>query len=101
MLVTHSAGCEALLRHRATLQCESVKQSRGVSKKMYFEVKGKRATPTRSRLLWVGAPEVGDFVDLNHVFAVPYVEAATLDNRMRQYCSRAARRLVRVGLPVD
>lgn len=45
--------------------------------------------------------EVGDFVDLNHVFAVPYVEAVTLDNRMRDYCSRAAQRLVRVGLTVD
>lgn len=45
--------------------------------------------------------EVGDFVDLNHVFAVPYVNAATLDNRMREYCSRAARRLLRVGLAVD
>lgn len=45
--------------------------------------------------------DVGDFVDLNHVFAVPYVEAATLDNRMREYCYRGARRLVRLGLPVD
>jgi hypothetical protein len=46
-------------------------------------------------------PEVGDFSDLAHVSAVPYVEAATLDNRMREYCSRAAKRLVRVGLTVD
>lgn len=46
-------------------------------------------------------PEVGDFSDLAHVSAVPYVEVATLDNRMREYCSRAARRLVRVGLAVD
>lgn len=46
-------------------------------------------------------PEVGDFVDLNFVFAVPYVEAITLDRRMREYYSRAARRLVRGGLSVD
>jgi hypothetical protein len=45
--------------------------------------------------------EVGDFVDLNHLFAIPYVEAATLDNRMREYCSRAARRLVRAGLAAN
>lgn len=46
-------------------------------------------------------PEVGDFSDLNHVFAIPYVDAATLDNRMRDYCSRAAHHLVRLGLKVD
>lgn len=46
-------------------------------------------------------PEVGDFVDLNLIFAVPYVDAATLDNRMREYCSQAARSLTRLGLPVD
>jgi hypothetical protein len=45
--------------------------------------------------------EVGDFVDLNLIFAVPYVDAATLDNRMREYCSRAAKRLLRYGLTVD
>lgn len=46
-------------------------------------------------------PEVGDFVDLNLIFAVPYVDAATLDNRMREYCSQAAGSLVRLGLAVD
>jgi hypothetical protein len=46
-------------------------------------------------------PEVGDFVDLNLIFAVPYVDAATLDNRMREYCSQAAGSLVRLGLVVD
>ncbi len=46
-------------------------------------------------------PEVGDFSDLAHVFAVPYIEMATLDNRMRDYCSRASRLLVRLGLTVD
>lgn len=46
-------------------------------------------------------PEAGDFTDLNQIFAVPYVEVATLDNRMRDYCSRAARRLLRLGLVVD
>jgi hypothetical protein len=42
-------------------------------------------------------PEVGDFSDLAHIFSVPYVEAATLDNRMRAYCTQASRRLS--GLP--
>jgi hypothetical protein len=46
-------------------------------------------------------PEVGDFVDLNLIFAVPYVDAATLDNRMREYCLQAARSLTRLGLAVD
>ena len=46
-------------------------------------------------------PEVGDFVDLNLIFAIPYVDAATLDNRMREYCSQAARSLTRLGLEVD
>lgn len=46
-------------------------------------------------------PEVGDFSDLAHVFVVPYAEAVTLDNRMRDYCARASRRLARLGVPVD
>jgi len=50
---------------------------------------------------YADVPEVGDFVDLNLIFAVPYVDAATLDNRMREYCSQAARSLTRLGLAVD
>ena len=46
-------------------------------------------------------PEVGDFSDLAHVFAIPYVEAATLDNRMREYCSQASRQLLAAGLTFD
>src|SRR5258708_183480 len=46
---------------------------------------------------YANVPEVGDFSDLAHVFAVPYVDAATLDRRMRNYCSQASRRLA--GLP--
>jgi hypothetical protein len=46
-------------------------------------------------------PEVGDFSDLAHIFAVPYADATTLDNRMRDYCFRAARRLVKMGTAVD
>ncbi len=30
-------------------------------------------------------PEAGDFSDLAHVYALPYVESATLDRRMRHY----------------
>jgi len=50
---------------------------------------------------YTDVPEVGDFVDLNLIFAIPYVDAATLDHRMREYCSQAARSLMRVGLAVD
>jgi hypothetical protein len=50
---------------------------------------------------YTDVPEVGDFVDLNFIFAVPYVHAITLDNRIREYCSQAARSLMRVGLTVD
>ncbi len=46
-------------------------------------------------------PEVGDFVDLNLIFAVPYVDAITLDNRMREYCSQAAKGLMRLGHTID
>jgi hypothetical protein len=46
-------------------------------------------------------PEVGDSSDLAHIIAVPYVEAATVDNRMREYSSQAARHLIRLGLAVD
>lgn len=50
---------------------------------------------------YTDVPEVGDFVDLNFIFAVPYVDAITLDNRIREYCSQAARSLMRLGLTVD
>jgi len=42
-------------------------------------------------------PETADFSDLAHVFAVPYVGAATLDRRMRHYCGLASQRLVKLG----
>jgi len=42
-------------------------------------------------------PETGDFSDLAHVSAVPYVDGATLDRRMRNYCSIAARKMIRFG----
>jgi len=42
-------------------------------------------------------PEAGDFSDLSQVFAVPYVDAATLDNRIRDYCRIASRKIVRMG----
>jgi hypothetical protein len=50
---------------------------------------------------YTDVPEVGDFSDLAHVFAVPYAEVATLDNRMRDYCSRASRNLARLGIATD
>jgi hypothetical protein len=42
-------------------------------------------------------PQVGDFGDLSQVFAIPYVDAATLDNRIRDYLRTASRKIVRMG----
>jgi len=42
-------------------------------------------------------PETGDFSDLAQVFAVPYVDAATHDRRIRNYCRIASRKIVRMG----
>lgn len=42
-------------------------------------------------------PQVGDFGDLGQVFAVPYIDAATLDNRIRDYLRTASRKIVRMG----
>jgi len=42
-------------------------------------------------------PETADFSDLAHVYAVPYVDAITLDRRMRHYCRIGAQRLTRAG----
>lgn len=42
-------------------------------------------------------PEAADFSDLAHVAAIPYVDAGTLDRRMRHYCSVASRKITRLG----
>jgi hypothetical protein len=42
-------------------------------------------------------PETADFSDLAHVCAIPYVDVATLDRRMRHYCGSAARKMLRLG----
>jgi hypothetical protein len=42
-------------------------------------------------------PETGDFSDFAQVFAIPYVDAATLDNRIRNYCRIASRKIVKMG----
>jgi hypothetical protein len=46
-------------------------------------------------------PDVGDFSDFAQVFAVPYVDAATLDNRIRDYCRIASRKIIRMGGPCN
>ena len=46
-------------------------------------------------------PETSDFSDLAHVFALPYVDAATFDRRMRHYCEIASKKLLRIGCLVD
>jgi hypothetical protein len=46
-------------------------------------------------------PETGDFSDLAHVSTLPYLEAATLDRRMRNYCGIAARKMLKLGATYD
>jgi len=46
---------------------------------------------------YTDVPETADFSDLAHVFALPYVDAATLDRRMRHYCGVASRKILRFG----
>jgi hypothetical protein len=50
---------------------------------------------------YTDAPEAGDFSDLALVFALPYVDAATMDRRMRHYCGVASRKILRFGGAVD
>jgi hypothetical protein len=42
-------------------------------------------------------PESADFSDLAHVYALPYVQSATLDRRMRHYCRIASERMLARG----
>jgi hypothetical protein len=42
-------------------------------------------------------PETADFSDLAHVYAIPYVQSATLDRRMRHYCRIASARILARG----
>jgi hypothetical protein len=42
-------------------------------------------------------PETADFSDLAHVYALPYVQSATLDRRMRHYCRIASARILARG----
>jgi hypothetical protein len=46
-------------------------------------------------------PTASDFSDLAHVMAVPYVDAATFDNRMRHYATAAAKKMIRFGATTD
>lgn len=43
-------------------------------------------------------PEASDFTDLALTFALPYVDAATLDRRIRDYCQRACRKLSKLDV---
>jgi hypothetical protein len=43
-------------------------------------------------------PEGSDFTDLALTFALPYVDAATLDRRIRDYCQRASRKLSKLNV---
>jgi hypothetical protein len=42
-----------------------------------------------------------DVPDLTHIYLVPYVRAATLDGKWREYVRRASQRLVREGISVS
>jgi hypothetical protein len=46
-------------------------------------------------------PEAGDFVDLALISAIPYVDAVTLDRRMRTYVEQAARKMLKVNAAVN
>ena len=46
-------------------------------------------------------PEVGDFTDLALTTAIPYVDCATLDARMRGYCAQASRKMLKLGATND
>jgi hypothetical protein len=46
-------------------------------------------------------PEAGDFSDLAHVYALPYVQSATLDRRMRHYLRIASDRLLARGALIN
>lgn len=46
-------------------------------------------------------PEVGDFTDLALTTAIPYVDVATLDARMRDYCGRASKKMLKFGAATD
>jgi hypothetical protein len=46
---------------------------------------------------YTDVPETSDFSDLAHIAAVPYVDAATLDRRMRHYCGAASRKMLKFG----
>lgn len=50
---------------------------------------------------YADVPETADFSDLAHVSAVPYVDAATMDRRMRHYCAVASRNTLGVGAAND
>ncbi len=41
--------------------------------------------------------QVGDFTDLALTAAIPYVDCATLDTRMRDYCARASKKMLKFG----
>jgi hypothetical protein len=43
-------------------------------------------------------PEASDFTDLALTFALPYVDSATLDRRIRDYCQRACRKLSKLNV---
>jgi hypothetical protein len=42
-------------------------------------------------------PRAGDFFDWAYIYAIPYVDAATLDRRMRHYVASASRKMLRIG----
>jgi hypothetical protein len=46
-------------------------------------------------------PEAGDFVDFALISAIPYVDAVTLDRRMRTYVEQASRKMLKVNAAVN
>jgi hypothetical protein len=46
-------------------------------------------------------PESGDFVDLALISTIPYVDAVTLDRRIRTYVEQASRKMLKVNAAVN
>jgi hypothetical protein len=44
---------------------------------------------------YTDVPEIADFSDFAHIFTVPYLDAVTLDRRMRHYTGVASRKVTR------
>jgi hypothetical protein len=89
----------AIANHAATHRIELPKDSETFTDWIYAEPSrcpGIRFNHEVCRSLlsnFTDVPETADFSDLGHVYAVPYLDAITLDRRIRHYCRQASEKL--------